>query len=57
MGDTTEDMDIGIEQKDNKLEFLENRIGLPDCKVFDEMNKLGFEIYHLKEKVIGLWID
>ena len=33
MRDTIEDMDIEIEQRDNKLEFLENKIRLPDCKV------------------------
>ena len=34
-------MDIKIEQKDNKIQFLENKIGIPDCKVIEEMNKLG----------------
>ena len=33
MGDTFEDMDIEIEEKDSKIEFLENKIGLPDCKL------------------------
>ena len=41
-GDTIEDMDIEIEQKVSKIEFLENKIGLPDCKVIEEMNRLGF---------------
>ena len=31
-------MDIEIEQKDNKKEFLENKIGLPDSKVIEETN-------------------
>ena len=57
MGDTIEDMDIEIEQKDNKMEFLENKMDLPDCKVIEEMNRPGLNKYHLKEKVIGLWID
>ena len=39
MGDFIEDMDIEIEQKD-KIEFLENKIGLPDCKVIEEMKRL-----------------
>ena len=34
-------MYIEIVQKDNTMEFLENKIGLPDCKVIEEMNKLG----------------
>ena len=41
MGDTIEDLDIEIEQKDNEMEFLENKIRLPDCKVIKEMNRLG----------------
>ena len=41
MGDTIENMDIEIEQKNNKIEFLENRTGLPDSEVFEEINKLG----------------
>ena len=39
MGDTIEDMDIEIEQKDNRMEFLENKKRLPDCKVIEEMKK------------------
>ena len=33
MEDTFEDMDIEIEQKDIKIEFLENELGLPDAKL------------------------
>ena len=40
MGDTIEDMDFEIEQKDNKIDFLQNKITLPDRKVIEEMNKL-----------------
>ena len=42
MWDTIEDMNIEIEQKDTKVESLENKIRLTDCKVFEEMNRLGF---------------
>ena len=42
MGYTIEDMDIEIEQKVNKIEFLEKKVvGLPDCKIIEQMNKLG----------------
>ena len=41
MGETIEDKDVEIEQKDSKIEFLENEIGLPDSKVIEEMNRLG----------------
>ena len=41
MGDTMEDMDIEIEQEDSKIEFLRNKLGLPDCKVLEQMNRLG----------------
>ena len=40
MRDTIEYMDIEIEQKDNKIDFLENKVGKPDCKVIEEMNRL-----------------
>ena len=29
-----------IEQKDNKIQFLEDKIGIPDSKVIEEMNRL-----------------
>ena len=38
MGDNIGKMDKKIEQKDNKSEFLEDEIGLRDCKVIEEMN-------------------
>ena len=41
MGDTIEDMDIEIEQKDKKIEYLEIKIGLKDSKVIEEKNKYG----------------
>ena len=41
IGDTIEGMDFDIEEKDNKIEFLENKTGLPDCKVNEGMNRLG----------------
>ena len=40
MGETISDMDIELEQKDNKIQFLEDKIGIPDFKNVDEMNKL-----------------
>ena len=57
MGDTIEDTDIEKEQKDNKIETLENDIGLPDCEVIEEMNKLGLNKMSSEEKEMGLWID
>ena len=40
MGGTIEDIDLEVEQKDKKIEILENKTGLrlPQCKVNDEMN-------------------
>ena len=54
IGDTIENMDIQKEQKDKRIEFLEIKIGLPDFKVIEEMNKLGLKKHHFKKKVIGL---
>ena len=50
MGDTIEDMDIEIEQKDNEIKILESRIGLPDCNVKEQMKRLGFEKLSFKTK-------
>ena len=50
MGDTINDMDVEIEQKDNKLSFLENKIGVTDDKVVQEMNKLDLNKISDKEK-------
>ena len=38
-------MDIEIEQKDNKKEFSENKIGFSDSKVIEEMNKQELKKY------------
>ena len=51
MSDTIGNMDTEIEQKDNKIDFSENEIGLPDCKVIEEMNKL--RIYKISSKRKG----
>ena len=40
MEDTIDDMDIEIEQKDNKISFLEKKIGVTDDKIVEEMNRL-----------------
>ena len=50
MGDTIEGMDIEIEQKDNKMEFLEFKKRLPDSKVIEEMKKLGLKQYGPKKR-------
>ena len=43
-------MDIEIEQKDNKISFLENKIGITDDKVIEEMNRLDLNKVSDKEK-------
>ena len=43
-------MDIKIEQKDDKMEFSEIKIGLPDSEVIEEMNKLGSNKLSSKRK-------
>ena len=50
MGDTIDDMDIEIEQKDNKISFLENKIGVTDDKIVEEMNRLYSNKISDKEK-------
>ena len=36
MGETISDMDIEIEQKDIKIQFLEDKIGIPDSRSIEE---------------------
>ena len=50
MGDTIDDMDIEIEQKDNKISFLENKIGVTDDKIVEEMNRLDLNKISDEEK-------
>ena len=40
MGGTTSEVDIETEQKVNKLQFLKDKIGIPDSKVVKEMIKI-----------------
>ena len=50
MGETISDMDVEIEQKDNKVQILEDKIGIPDSKVIEEMNRLDLNKISCKEK-------
>ena len=50
MGHTIDDMDIEIEQKDNKISFLEKKIGVTDDKIVEEMNRLYLNKISHKEK-------
>ena len=50
MGDTIDDMDIETEQKDNKISFLENKIGVTDDKIVEEMNRFDLNKISDKEK-------
>ena len=50
MGDTIDDMDIEFEQKDNKISFLEKKIGVTDDKIVEEMNRLYLNKISHKEK-------
>ena len=50
MGETISDMDMELEQKDNKKQFLEDKIGIPDSKVIEEMNRLDSNKISCKEK-------
>ena len=51
MGDTINKMDIEIEQKDNKIIFLEDKIGIADDKVVEEMYNLNLSKISNKEKI------
>ena len=44
-------MDIKLEQNDNKMHFLEDRIGIPDSIVIEEMKRLDLNKISSKEKI------
>ena len=50
MGTTVEDMDVQVEQKDSKVEFLKNQIGLADSKFTEKVNELGLNKISFKRK-------
>ena len=52
MGETISDMDMEVERKDDKIQFLEDKIGIPDSKVIEEMNRLDLNKISCKEKLI-----
>ena len=56
MGDTIEDMDMEIEQKDNIIEFFERKIGLPDSKVTEEKNRLGLSKVSSERRSDGILV-
>ena len=50
MGETMSDIDMEIEQKYNKIHFLEDKIGIPNSKVIEEMNRSDLNKILCKEK-------
>ena len=50
MRDSFEDTEIEVEQKYNNIEFLKNKIGLPDSKGIEQMNKLGLNKISSKKR-------
>ena len=54
MGDTINDMDLEIEQKNIKISFLEKKIGVTDDSVMEEMNRLDLNKISDKEKNIRI---
>ena len=50
MGETICDMDIELERKDNKIHFSEDKIGIPDTKVFEEVNRSDLNKISSKDK-------
>ena len=42
-------MDMEIEQKDIRIHFLKDKIGIPEFKIMEEMNRLELKKYHVKK--------
>ena len=51
MADTINETAVEIEQSDDKISFLENKIGIADDRVVDEMNKLDLNKISNKERI------
>ena len=43
-------MSIELEQKNNKIQFLEDKLGMPDSKIVEEMHKLSLNKISRKDK-------
>ena len=54
MGETISDMDKELKQKEDKFQFLEDKKGIPDSKVIEEMHRLELNKISNKEKMTGL---
>ena len=50
MGETISDMDVELEQKDNKVQFLEDKITIAEPKFVGEMNRLDLNKISSKDK-------
>ena len=50
MGETISDMVMEVDQKDYKIQFPGNKIGIPDSKVIEEMKRLDLNKKSCKEK-------
>ena len=51
MDETKTDMHVESEQKDNKIQFIEDKMGIPDFKGVDKMNRLGLGKISSRKKV------
>ena len=50
MGETISDMHIGLEQKDYKIQFLNNKIGIPHSKNVKGMKRLDLSKISSQDK-------
>ena len=51
MDETKADMDVETEQKDNKIQFLEDKIGIAGSKSVEEMKRLGLDKTSSRKKL------
>ena len=51
MGETISFMEIDLEEKGNKIHFLEDKIGIPDSRVVEETNSLDLNKISNKEEM------
>ena len=50
MGETISDKGIELDQEVKKIQFLEDKIGRPDSKIIEEMNRLDLNEISSRDK-------
>ena len=56
MGETISDIDVELQRKYKKIQFLEDKIGTPDSEIVEEMNRLDSNEISSQDKCDRIFI-